>query len=471
VSVSRSCRLLVFVVVASSVGTPALAGDAGRGVRDLPPLLSSPGLLGAYQQVQLASSSEADALDYIASKSETSGFAFGSLKEARDELGRARTAVDGARQAGTTDAGVAAKILGHLDAAVAKDSDASESLYFGQSGAAKAAIAAAQDEKSLALSLMNYGDELVPVNLGCKLFLQQGTETFVGIDGCTAPVTKVEVDPWFVPTGFTDARITTGGTFPCRLSGETIECIPSTPLQPGQDAYLGFSTPAAITQGRLLAYGTGETAQVLPFLSGTGSPTADLALTANLYRVMPTGFQQPLRYKPSFALSLGNRYAYEVDVVNNGPGTAPNAAVQITLPAQFSIERVFPASCSRTSTGLLCPKSTLDTGYGGTITVTGGFTKPGAAALSSTVTSDAQEPSQDPSLNSAGITPSVYRIPAARIVSISPGILRGLPGTISGTVPPLSMPAPAELVTKVELGILRKKLSNGKCAWLNPRGG
>ncbi len=443
------------------------AEHAGRRTT-LPPPLTNPGLLTAYQQIQLAASNEDNAAKAIdVGGYEAAGVALGTLATARLDLDLARIAVSGAG----ADASLAKAVLDRIEQARTQDLEAEDSLRHGNGLAGidsvQAALTGAASAKTLALSVLQYGEEVQPVDLGCKLFFQQGGgQTLVGLDGCTSPVTSFEVQPWFRPTSFTDALVTTGGSFPCALSGETIECTPPQPLQPGQDVYLGFTTPASVTQGTVLAYAAPNKAQSLIFLSGTGRPTTNLKLTQKLRRVTPNGYQEVPRLKPSFTLSVGNRYSLLVDVVNRGNGTATGATVKIGLPPAFKPDSWYPGDCTRTSDGLTCSKRTLDTGYGGTIMVNGVFSENGTGQITSSVTSNAAEPTPDPDSNVSTLLLRLLRIPTARITKVSPSLLDGRAGFVSGTVPLLPMQLPREAPKKVQWSVLQQRLVNGKCAWL-----
>jgi hypothetical protein len=294
------------------------------------------------------------------------------------------------------------------------------------------------------------------VDLGCLRYLNTNPfpgDTTVGLDGCKVPLSGIRIEG-----GYHFKRIspeTIGSAqFPCVESSWQILC--DNAVQPGQEAFISFDTSAEKTYNDIIARATDGRVQVIPFMIGTQQATTDTGAVAKLFWATSRGF------KPAVKLEQGSRYAYNVDVTNEGPGAAFDGMLQVTVPSTFGLEYV-SKKCTASGTTITCPLDSVRPYEGISASIVGRLTKPGPITFSWTVTTSAKQPTPDKTPNSGSTKVVVYPVPGVMIKKISTPIKLGQPGVISGIA--------GVNVKKVQLGILQKTVNPAKvCKWLGPGG-
>jgi len=409
--------------------------------------------------IEDAEDHEQDAADYGFGPSliGSAGYADGELRDAINlHLVEAIASVNAAESAGEIDPADADALRAKLNAAIGADGTAITLGAKGDFEGAAKALNEAMDAKEAAEDII-YGYPLDgSVDLGCKLFLSTNPypgDTTVGLDGCKAPLSGVR---FYGGYHFNRVSPVTIGSsqFPCDHRTWQIFCNDA--VQPGQEVFISFDTSAEKTYNDIIANATDGRVQVIPFTIGSLQPTADTGAVAKLVWVTPRGF------KPAAKLEQGARYAYNVDVTNEGPGAAFDGLLQVTVPPTFGLEHV-SKKCTASGTTIKCPLDSVRPYEGISASIVGRPKQAGPITFSWTVTTSAKQPVPDKTPNSGSTKVVVYPVPVVKIKKISTPIKLGQPGVISGIA--------GVNVKKVQLGILQKTVNPAKvCKWLGPGG-
>lgn len=423
-----------------------------------------------------------DALDEAGAR--VDDYAAGHIDDAIDHLGQALDDLASAVAAGEITRAEADGIADMILEARGHDDDALDTI----DGAASVRstlrdLTDALEDKEDAGDWIYYGDDYDWADLGCVLnvaFL--AGDVAVGYDGC-----KVAVSELVLRFGFPFARYSYGvvgegntqiSQVPCTVVLWTLDCRPPQPLVPPNQYIFAAVGPAStvMTDNWAIAVGTNGKAQRSRFRVGTVQAT-DLGLRASLRDLTPYGLVATDGSTAAPRLGAGIGYVYEVEVANQGLGTALDAVVDIDVPAGFAIKRMSPRSCGRSGLKVRCPLGALQSDYVGLVGIWGEPATPGAATFRAAVSSGATEPSPDPGANAASTSAKVYGVPRTSIGGMSSSILAGRRGTITGTARPGAAFEPSlERVAKVEIALLRSNARAGSatkktCLWLNRTGG
>jgi hypothetical protein len=452
--IARMSRRVAFVLLLAGVLT-LVALPAGAHVRSHHAAradLEDTNLGEALYSIELAEANEDDG-----NKSGSSSGYVGELRNAiNSHLIPAIAAVNAAESANEIGAAVADALRAKLNAAIGADGT-SITLYvkrdfFGESKAFHDAVDAKEAAEDIIYGYPVDGS----VDLGCKLYLSESPfpgDTTVGLDGCKAPLSGIQIEG-----GYHFSRVssvTVGSSqFPCDQRSWQIFC--NDPVQPGEEVFVSFDTSAEKTQNGILARATDGRVQFIPFTIGSLQPTADTGGVGKLFWSTSRGF------KPAVKLEQGSRYAYNVDVTNEGPGAAFDGKLEVTVPPTFGLEYV-SKRCTTSGTTITCLLDNVNPYEGISASIVGRPTKPGPITFNWTVTTSAKQPTPDKTPNSGTTKANVFAVPGVMIKKISKPIKLGGPGTISGSAAPN--------VKKVQVGILQVPVNPPVyCAWLGPNG-
>jgi hypothetical protein len=454
--VFRKLTLLVLfagLLTLVTVTLPAGAHVSGhRAVRDV----DEPNLDDAYYSLEDAEWHEYNADDEMSSSTGCTGCAIAQLGNAVAHLEDALGEVTSAESVGEIAPDEALAIKSKLNNAIDADHRAAGLIESGQFGAAFNAFLEAESAKEAAEDLIAGYPLDGSVDLGCKLYLSSNPypgDTAVGADGCNTPLKGIEVIGGYHFNRVSNVVIGSS-EFPCDHRTWLISCDQS--VQPGQPVYVSFDTSQEKTLNQFVARAVDGRVQVIPFTIGSAQPTADTGAVAKLFWATSRGF------KPAVKLEQGSRYAYNVDVTNDGPGAAFDGTLQVTVPSTFGLENV-SKKCTVSGTTIKCPLDSVRPYEGISASIVGRPTKPGPITFSWTVTTNAKQPTPDKKANSGLTKVVVYPVPLVKIKKISSSIKLGKPGTISGIG--------GVDVKKVQLGILQKTVNPAKvCKWLGQNG-
>ena len=205
--------------------------------------------------------------------------------------------------------------------------------------------------------------------------------------------------------------------FPCLVALWILTCRPPQALVPPNQYIYAFVGPAlaVMTAHWALAYGQNGRVHRARFVTGNVQAT-DLGIRTTLRDLTPYGYVRTAGSATAPRLGTGIGYVYQAEVENEGGGVALNATADITLPAGFTVNRIYPRSCSRSGTMVRCPLGALYADYSGLVSIWGVPTKSGAVTFRSTISSGATEPATDPNANSATTSAKVYGVPRTSIV-------------------------------------------------------
>jgi len=441
-------RKIAFVVLLAGVLVLAAlpAGARVRSHHGARADIGDTNLGDALYAIELAEDHEDDAGDYPPD-------AAGELHDAINlHLVEAIAAVNAAESADEIDPADADALRAKLNFAIGEDGTAITLFAKADPAGAYVALNRAADAKEAAEDII-YGYPIDgSVDLGCKLYLSESAfpgDTTVGLDGCEAPLAGIHIEG-----GYHFDRVspeTVGSSqFPCIESTWQIFCDHA--VQPGEEVFVSFDTSAEKTANDIIAKAADGRVQVIPVTIGSGQPTADTGAVANLFWATSRGF------RPAVELEQGSRYAYNVDVTNEGPGAAFDGKLQVTVSPTFQLEYV-SKRCSVSGTTITCPFDSVRPYEGLSASIVGRPAMPGPVFFNWTVTTSAQQPTPDKTPNSGTTKATVFAVPGVMIKKISSSIRLGQPGTISGSA--------ASNVKKVQVAVLQVPANPPVyCAWL-----
>ena len=424
----------------------------------------------------------ADALDEAGARADD--YAGGEIEDAMDHLENALDDLEAAVAAGEISAGEAAAISRLVREALGHDRDALGTID--DEDPVRDTLADLDDalaDKEEVGDWIYYGDDLDFADLGCKInVFGVAGDVGAGYDACAVAIVALQLQMGWAFSRFSNGFVGQGNQpisqFPCLVALWILTCRPPQALVPPNQYIYAFVGPAlaVMTAHWALAYGQNGRVHRARFVTGNVQAT-DLGIRTTLRDLTPYGYVRTAGSATAPRLGTGIGYVYQAEVENEGGGVALNATADITLPAGFTVNRIYPRSCSRSGTMVRCPLGALYADYSGLISIWGMPAKAGAVMFRSTISSGATEPATDPNANSATTSAKVYGVPRTSIVGVSSSILKGRAGAIAGQARPgATFEPPLERIRKVEMALLRTQIRAAsatpkKCLWLNRAGG